>query len=555
MDRMHPAQRYAARVVNGEIEAPKYVKKQCAQIKRIWDGEDERFRISEGKLRQMDALLRLLVMPPNSPAAGKSVYEAAAGYQWLLWTSALCVVWREDSSKRRYRKVILEIARKNAKTFDVAVFFILLLLTEPQFSKLYSVAPDGKLSKLVQEAMRQLVKISPALDGRFKTMRDQIKCKLTESEYFPLNYSNDRLDGTIPNAYLIDEVGALPNNYALEAMRSGQITIKNPLGCIISTRYPKYGNPFEDVIDEAKKVLDGELADESAFALLYEPDNPKDWMTDDRVLMHANPLALEVPQIWEEVVRIRDRAVVNKAARENALCKHMNIVYEGAGTENFVALEDVKRGAVEHIDWEGREVFLGLDLAMTNDNCAVAMVAIDDDALLTDAWAFYPAKKTMQKSAEEKIDYEELQKSGKVIACGDEIVSYLEIENFVLGMEKTFGVTVMGVAFDRYNAISTAQKLEEAGLETTEVVQHSSHLHAPTKWLSEKIERGKFVHEPNEMLYLNFSNARCTYDTNLNRYVNKKRSRGKVDMVMAIIDACYLAQRYEIDGGGWVVQM
>jgi hypothetical protein len=48
--------------------------------------------------------------------------------------------------------------------------------------------------------------------------------------------------------FLVDETGALPNPYAIEAMRSGQLTILNKLGCIISTKYPTIDNPFEDEV-------------------------------------------------------------------------------------------------------------------------------------------------------------------------------------------------------------------------------------------------------------------------------------------------------------------
>ena len=40
-----------------------------------------------------------------------------------------------------------------------------------------------------------------------------------------------------------------------------------------------------------------------------------------------------------------------------------------------------------------------------------------------------------------------------------------------------------------------------------------------------------------------FQNARCTEDTNKNKYVNKKRSSGKVDMVVGLINAMYLLQQ------------
>ena len=56
----------------------------------------------------------------------------------------------------------------------------------------------------------------------------------------------------------------------------------------------------------------------------------------------------------------------------------------------------------------------------------------------------------------------------------------------------------------------------------------------------------KFAYCENRMLEINVSNSRCTRDTNLNRYVNKKKSAGKVDMVVSLINAIYLLNVNEI---------
>jgi len=40
------------------------------------------------------------------------------------------------------------------------------------------------------------------------------------------------------------------------------------------------------------------------------------------------------------------------------------------------------------------------------------------------------------------------------------------------------------------------------------------------------------------------------HDTNLNRYVNKKKSNGKIDMVAALINAVCLMQIDELEGAG-----
>lgn len=89
-----------------------------------------------------------------------------------------------------------------------------------------------------------------------------------------------------------------------------------------------------------------------------------------------------------------------------------------------------------------------------------------------------------------------------------------------------------------------------------EIKQHSSVLHAPTKFLKEQILEKKFAYKANRLLEINFQNARCTEDTNLNKYVNKKKSAGKVDMVVALINAVYLLQQDILFGdGGFVVQV
>lgn len=121
-------------------------------------------------------------------------------------------------------------------------------------------------------------------------------------------------------------------------------------------------------------------------------------------------------------------------------------------------------------------------------------------------------------------------------------------------LEEEYGVIVEQVGYDRYNAISSVQKMEAEGLECVEIKQHSSVLHQPTKWLKELILQQAFRYEENRLLEINFQNARCTEDTNLNKYVNKKKSTGKVDEVVALINAMYLLQQYLLNGDNFVAQ-
>ena len=408
---------------------PKYVRLQMRDFMAICEGKNDKYIVSDKKVRQIENILKLLIMPKGLKA-GETLYECTVGYQWLFYIAILCTVYRNNENKRRYETGILEICRKNFKTYTIATIFILLFLTEPQFSKFYSVAPDGALSREIREAIAETIRSSPLIyeykdSKRFRILRDYIEFTPTQIIYTPLNYSTSRLDGRLPSAFICDEAGALPNSYAIQSMRSGQLNILNKLGFVISTKYPTIDNPFEDECNYSKKVLDGLQEDETRFSLLYEPDETRDWATDDLILQQSNPVALEIPEIWEDLVKKRAYAIAVESARENFVTKHCNIIFQGQGTETFIDIKDVRENKVDKIDWNGRVVYVGLDLSESNDNTAVSMVAADDDLnLLAESFAFIPEGRMQEKSVAEKVDYFSLCESGHVFACGDKVIDY-----------------------------------------------------------------------------------------------------------------------------------
>lgn len=525
----------------------KYVKLQAKSWLKIADGKHKTAYVSEKSVNKIANLLRLIIHPDLMCP----MYDGLEDYAWFLIVAVFCTRMREDN-RRFYTTALLEIARKNFKTFNSAVIFIIGMLTEPRFSRFFSVAPDYKLSSELRLAVRKIIKVSPLLAERFKINRDMITCLLNDIEYTPLAYSNDGMDGRLANIFLADEAGAL-DSYPVEAMRSSQITIRNKLGIIISTQYPNDNNVMIDEIDIAKKVLDGLLPEkEDVFALLYEPDEniSKEWETNDLVIYQANPAAVNNAEIFKSIKDLRTMAVLYENKRENFLCKHCNIMYKGLGVEGFVDIQKVQRcrRAEDPSFWRGRRVWLGLDLSQTDDNTAVAMVTEENGAFYAKVWGFLPKDRVEWKSNREGVDYARLIKAGCCYACGEDVIDYGFVEDFIMGIPEAYGAEIVQVGYDRYNAISTVQKLEAAGMECVEIKQHSSVLHPPTKLLKECILNGKFAYDDNRLMEINFQNARCTEDTNLNKYVNKKRSAGKVDMVVALINAMYMVQQEVLYG-------
>ena len=485
--------------------APHYVKLQARQWLDILEGKNPEAWVDEKAYQKICRLLRLMVHPD----IGCAMYEGLEDYAWLLITAVFCT--KDRQGRRYYETALLEIARKNFKTFNSGVIFILLMLTEPMFSRFFSVAPDLKLSSELKLAIRKIIKSSPALadESVFKVLRSEIRCKLTDSEYTPLAYSQDRMDGKLANAFLADEAGAM-DSYPIEAMRSSQITLPSKLGIIISTQYPNDNNGMIDEIDKSKKTLDGLRENRRRFSLLYEPDQEflsrDQWMTEDLVIYQSNPVTVKNPMIFQAVKDMREDAVLYENARENYLCKHNNIKYRGLGTEGYVEITKV-RECKEQLPpdfWRGKRVYLGIDLSQTDDNTAVAMAAVVDGKLYGKVWGFIPAGRKEYKSRKEEVDYDRLIRQGACFACGDEVIDYGFVERFILSLKEKYGVEIVQCGYDRYNAISTVQKLEEKAIECVEIRQHSSILHSPTKLLKEKILSRQFCYEENLMLEINF---------------------------------------------------
>lgn len=531
-------------------KVPQYVKKQAKAWIKIAEGKNKEAYISEKAFELMCRLLKLM----KHPDLGCSIYEGMEDYAWFMAAAIFCTKYRKDKS-RYYTTVLLEIARKNFKTFNSAIIFIIGMIIEPKFSRFFSVAPDYKLSSELRLAVRKIIKSSPDLEDYFKIKRDEIVCNLNDITYTPLAYSNDKMDGKLANIFLADEAGAL-DTYPVEAMRSSQITIKNKLGIIISTQYPNDNNVMIDEIDYAKKVLDGLTEDRRYFSLLYEPDEEiqKEWETNELCIYQSNPVAVENKMIFDDLVKKRAMAVMYENRRENYLCKHNNILYRGIGTEGYVDIDSLKkcRGAISPDFWRGKKVYMGLDLSLTDDNTSVSWVCEEEGKIYYGGMCFIPEDRIDFKSKKEKLDYRMRIKAGECVACGDNVIDYGAVERFIMSLEERYGCEIMQIGYDRWNALSTVQKLENNGYECVEIKQHSSVLHSPTKLLKEKILEEKFVYDGNRMLEINFENARCTEDTNLNKYVNKKKSAGKVDMVVSLINAMYLLEQEQLNGWEFV---
>lgn len=356
---------------------------------------------------------------------------------------------------------------------------------------------------------------------------------------------SNNINGLLLTSFIVDEVANQETQDIIGALKLSQMSIKGSrLSIYISTQYDLEINAFNELIDYHKKVLDG-LTDEeplNMFGLLFELDEGDDY-TNPEVWIKASPLQMGFENGRKFLLgEFRKGLEVPSTMREFRI-KILNQRLSGDTSESFIPLEELRKGILKDAyKWKGKDVYWGVDLSVSDDSCSISMVHYDEreDKFYTKAWAFVPSDTLAQRIKIEKVDYHRMQENGYCFACGDRIISYQFIEDFLIKVSKDLDLRVKGIGYDRFNAISSANRWHSEGLEVIEVRQHSTILNGGTKLLKEAILQHKFFYEKNRLLEIHFSNARTMYDTNLNQYINKKKSKGKIDMVAATLNAFVL---------------
>ena len=531
----HNAYLYALASVKDE-NVPKYVKKQCEEFLEVVDNhynDNYKWIIDLKLVNKITKLLGIMYFSSGT-RVGTPIAEGLAKFQWFFLIAILCTKHRNDIAKRRYEKAVLLIGRKSGKSFLIGLIFKLLMLLEPRFSEFYSVAPDRQLSSIVKKECEQLISVSPAMTSRFKPLRDRIECTLTDSKFIPLACSNHRMDGRKANVYVADEVGALKDRYPIDAMSSSQMGMKNRLGILISTAYPTLVNPMTEEVEYAEKVLDGAVEDETVFSLLYKPDDSKDW-TSDKTLKQANPLAIEVIENYDYLVKQRQKAIDMPSTRPNFLTKHLNIFINNDSQDKYLDFELWKKCEVDKVDFNGKEIIVGVDASLTTDLTAISMIYKEDGKYYIKSIGILPEESL--KTRNEKFDYKLSESKGECYINEGYIVDYNFLEQFIRDIPKRYNCTIKEVCYDSYNMTQTAQRLADT-FDVVEIKQNFFNLSNPTKTFREQVYLGNIRYEKSSLFDWNISNCSTVKDKNENEMITKKnKNKMRIDLVASTIFA------------------
>lgn len=531
--------RYAKRVIAGKEITTKEVIIQCKWFLIDLEKQKEenfKYYFDNAEIEKIEGILKLLNFATGLGVIGKSILEGLEDFQAFFLVNIFGWRFKDNPQKFRYRDVVLFIPRKNAKTFICALILIILMLTEDAYSEFYSICLDRDLAGEVKKAMTQIIEASPYIKKYFKlstTLSGKITCKLTNSFYQARTAEANRNNAIRPAAFIADEVGAFRDYKNIAAMQSGQLSVKNPLRFKLTTAYAESESIMLEEIDYIRKVYDGIIEDDRMFALLYYAEEEHKW--DDIGLQQANPLRIE--ENYNEIRDNRKKALEKPSERTEFLTKHMNIFVDDIKENKYIDFSYWKKGELENIDLEGKEVVVGVDLSLTTDLTAVDIMFKESGQYYLIAHAFLPEDTLALRR--EKIDYRQMEELGYCTITKGNIVDYLVVEDHIRRIEEKYNCKIKCIVSDPYNALQMMQSLAN-DYEVIMLKQTYSQLSPSIKSFRDDVYKGNVFYEKNRLLDWCVSNATTvkgrTTDDILLAKENKNKQR--IDLVVAAI-FCY----------------
>lgn len=536
MTLLDKALEYCEDVANGKEITTDEVKQQCKIFMDDYNvnqyDEDFEFCFSEKKLEVINNLLKLLNYATGF-VAGQCVLYGLAGFQALF----LCALfgWRHknDIDKFRYRDINLFIPRKNAKTFLVAIIFLLLMLTEQNHSEFYSICIDRDLAKELRKAMAQIIEASPNISRHFFVSQSdigKIKCKLTNSYYLPRTSKANKNNSIRPACVCCDEVGAFTTNDNIQAMRKGQLSVKNPIMVRTTTAYAESDSIMLEELVYERAALEGTVTNPRVFSLIYYCDREEVWT--DYGLYKANPLRVE--ENYDEIRRDRETAKIKTSEQEELFTKNYNIFLETNELNKYIDIDYWKKCRVDKVDFSGEEVIVGIDLSVTTDLTAVGITCKKKDGITyCHSHGFLPEESLVKRR--EDIDYRAYERLGYCDIHKGMTVDYEKVEEYVRSVEKTFNCKIKTIVTDPMNAKEMMGRLGN-DYEVVLLKQTYTNLSPATKEFRKKVYDDQVRYEKNELLDWNMKNATTSKGKADDEMLNKEdKNKQRIDMVVVLV--------------------
>lgn len=382
---------YHARIETGEIIVGRELWQQLNNLKE--DMLDDAYIYNTD-----DALLRMDFME-NCIRLTKSPYYNKPMIL-MLWQKAFIeAVYSfkmSDTTLRRFKKVILLIARKNTKSETCSALGLTEFFLGNAGSDIVCSSNDDNQASLIYDAIDTMRQLIDPDDLDTKRNQRYIMNKVNNTKIFKLSDRTRNKEGRNIDVAFLDESHEMTDNVIAKSVEQSQSLKDEPLFINLTTEGFVVDGYLDNELKMARKVLNGEADGAAAKRLLtwfYTQDSEQEVWQNRASWVKSNP-TLGIVKKYDYLEEQLDMARESKADRIFVLCKDFNIKQNSA--QAWLNLEDYDYKYTYDLEAFRGSVCLGaVDLAETTDLCAAKILIMrpDDNTKYVHSHYFIPESK------------------------------------------------------------------------------------------------------------------------------------------------------------------
>lgn len=440
---------------------------------------------------------------------------------------------RKADGLRRFRTVYVEIPRKNAKsTLGAAIALYLLLSDGEPGAEIYSAAGDRDQARIIFDIARGMVEQSPEVSKRCRTWQHSITKMGSLSTYKVISAEANTKHGFNAHGIIFDELHTQPDRELWDVLTTSVGSRRQPVTLAITTAGFDKESICYEIHEYACKVRDGAIQDDSFLPVIYSVPMEADIYSLD-TWKTANPgygTIVKAEYLQEQVNKIKNQPSFESTFRR----LHLN---QWVGSAETWIPDDIwmKCSAVPVFSGP---CYAGLDLATVGDVAAYCLLFPDTNSVLP--FFFVPEDKIVDRSRKEGIHYDSWVRHGHMIATPGNVIDYTYIMNTMKDTRDKYDIR--GIGYDRYLMEQLANKFDQADVDLSlwpliPIGQGYASMSEPTKELERIATGGKLRHGGHPVLRWMVSNVQIETDAAGNIKPTKRKSREKIDGVVALIMA------------------
>lgn len=460
---------------------------------------------------------------------------------------------------RRFLEVVLIVARKNGKsTLAAAIGLYLMIADQEPGAEVYAVATKKDQAKVIWLEAKRMVKKSPSLRRKIKTLVAEMNSGFNDSVFRPLGSDSDTQDGLNVHGATLDEIHAWKDKNLYDVIVDGAIAREQPLIFVVTTAGTVREGIYDIKYDEIERVIDGYTESGDAYEndrllpLVYELDKRSEWAEPEN-WMKANPGLGTIKNRPQLVAKV-NKAKANPLLVKNLLCKDFN-VRETAG-EAFLAFEQLYNPAefdLAELSPRPRYGIGGADLSENTDLTAAAVIfktAVNSPFLYVLCMFWLPEDLLEKRTREDKIPYDIWHSMELLRTTPGNQVHPKFVTEWFLEVQNEMDIYLPWIGYDGWSAKYWVDDMRNnfGQMCVEPVIQGKKTLSAPMKTLAAELDAKHIVYNNHPILKWCMSNVAVDVDKNMNIQPCKtKNQRRRIDGFAALLDAYVIYQNHMED--------